>query len=212
MTISAASLPSPTPEAATGSRLRTFGLPALAVALALLALLPLPDFWIIQLNYIGIYVLPVLGLVLLTGVCGLTSFGQAAFVGLGAYTSAYLTVNLGLSPWLTLFIGLGLTAVSAALIGAITLRMSGHYLPLATMAWALSLYDLMGNLDALGKYDGILGVPGLTIFGQDIGQLRLFYALVWVIALLACEDNVFLKRLNLVAVGVTVVAVFSTHL
>lgn len=186
MTISAASLPSPTPEAATGSRLRTFGLPALAVALALLALLPLPDFWIIQLNYIGIYVLPVLGLVLLTGVCGLTSFGQAAFVGLGAYTSAYLTVNLGLSPWLTLFIGLGLTAVSAALIGAITLRMSGHYLPLATMAWALSLYYLMGNLDALGKYDGILGVPGLTIFGQDIGQLRLFYALVWVIALLAC--------------------------
>lgn len=186
MTISAASLPSPTPEAATGSRLRTFGLPALAVALALLALLPLPDFWIIQLNYIGIYVLPVLGLVLLTGVCGLTSFGQAAFVGLGAYTSAYLTVNLGLSPWLTLFIGLGLTAISAALIGAITLRMSGHYLPLATMAWALSLYYLMGNLDALGKYDGILGVPGLTIFGQDIGQLRLFYALVWVIALLAC--------------------------
>lgn len=186
MTISAASLPSPTPEAATGSRLRTFGLPALAVALALLALLPLPDFWIIQLNYIGIYVLPVLGLVLLTGVCGLTSFGQAAFVGLGAYTSAYLTVNLGLSPWLTLFIGLGLTAISAALIGAITLRMSGHYLPLATMAWALSLYYLMGNLDALGKYDGILGVPGLTILGQDIGQLRLFYALVWVIALLAC--------------------------
>lgn len=95
-------------------------------------------------------------------------------------------MNLGLSPWLTLFIGLGLTAVSAALIGAITLRMSGHYLPLATMAWALSLYYLMGNLDALGKYDGILGVPGLTIFGQDIGQLRLFYALVWVIALLAC--------------------------
>ena len=176
-----------TPGGAGGAqRLRTVGLPLLALALALVALLPLPDFWIIQLNYIGIYVLPVLGLVLLTGVCGLTSFGQAAFVGVGAYTSAYLTVNLGLSPWVTLFIGLGLTAISAALIGAITLRMSGHYLPLATMAWALALYYLMGNLDALGKYDGILGVPGLTLFGQDIGQLRLFYALVWVIALFAC--------------------------
>ena len=176
-----------TPSAPGGAqRLRTVGLPLLALALVLVALLPLPDFWIIQLNYIGIYVLPVLGLVLLTGVCGLTSFGQAAFVGVGAYTSAYLTVNLGLSPWVTLFIGLGLTAMSAALIGAITLRMSGHYLPLATLAWALSLYYLMGNLDALGKYDGILGVPGLTILGQDLGQLRLFYALVWVIALLAC--------------------------
>ncbi len=184
---SAVSLPSsPALAASAAHRLRAAGLPALAAVLALLALLPLPDFWIIQLNYIGIYVLPVLGLVLLTGVCGLTSFGQAAFVGIGAYTSAWLTVNLGLSPWLTLFAGLGLTAVSAALIGAITLRMSGHYLPLATMAWALALYYLMGNLDALGKYDGILGVPGLTLLGTDLGQLRLFYALVWGIALAAC--------------------------
>ena len=166
--------------------LRTWGLPGLAAALAAIALLPLPDFWIIQLNYIGIYVLPVLGLVLLTGVCGLTSFGQAAFVGMGAYTTAYLTTQLGLSPWLTLFIGLGMTTVSAVLIGAITLRMSGHYLPLATLAWALALYYLLGNLDALGKYDGILGVPGLKVLGLELGKLRPFYALVWVIALLAC--------------------------
>ncbi|GAB3436198.1 ATP-binding cassette domain-containing protein [Giesbergeria sinuosa] len=166
--------------------LRSGGLWALAAALTALALLPLPDFWIIQLNYIGIYVLPVLGLVLLTGVCGLTSFGQAAFVGVGAYTSAYLTTQLGLSPWFTLWMGLGLTTASATLIGAITLRMSGHYLPLATMAWALALYYLLGNLDALGKYDGILSVPGLSLFGLDLGKLRLFYALVWALALLAC--------------------------
>jgi len=168
------------------SPLRTWGLPALAVALATIALLPLPDFWIIQLNYIGIYTLPVLGLVLLTGVCGLTSFGQAAFVGVGAYTTAYLTTQMGLSPWLTLFMGLGITTVSALLIGAITLRMSGHYLPLATLAWALALYYLLGNLDALGKYDGILGVPGLELAGLELGKLRPFYALVWLIALLAC--------------------------
>jgi len=168
------------------SPLRTWGLPALAVALATIALLPLPDFWIIQLNYIGIYPLPVLGLVLLTGVCGLPSFGQAAFVGVGAYTTAYLTTQMGLSPWLTLFMGLGITTVSALLIGAITLRMSGHYLPLATLAWALALYYLLGNLDALGKYDGILGVPGLELAGLELGKLRPFYALVWLIALLAC--------------------------
>lgn len=173
-------------DRSASSTLRSWGLWALAAALTALALLPLPDFWIIQLNYIGIYVLPVLGLVLLTGVCGLTSFGQAAFVGVGAYTSAYLTTQLGLSPWLTLCIGLGLTTVSATLIGAMTLRMSGHYLPLATMAWALALYYLLGNLDALGKYDGILSVPGLSLFGLELGKLRLFYALVWGFALLAC--------------------------
>ena len=104
----------------------------LALAVLAVAFLPLPDFWITQLNYIGLYSLTGLGLVLLTGVAGLTSFGQAAFVGIGAYVTAWLTLNLGMSPWLTLFIGLAITALSALVVGGITLRMSGHYLPLAT--------------------------------------------------------------------------------
>ena len=51
------------------------------------------QFWITLLNYIGLYSIVALGLVLLTGVAGQTSFGQAAFVGLGAYTTAYLSLN-----------------------------------------------------------------------------------------------------------------------
>jgi branched-chain amino acid transport system permease protein len=168
------------------SLLRSWGPLVLVLVLAALPLLPLPDFWIIQLNYIGIYTLPVVGLVVLTGVAGLTSFGQAAFVGIGAYTTAYLTTALGLSPWITLFIGLGLTTISATFIGAITLRMSGHYLPLATISWALALYYLMGNVDALGKYDGILGVKGLSFFGFEIGQQRIFYCVLWTLAVAAC--------------------------
>ena len=151
----------------------------LALAVPVIALLPLPDFWIAQLNYIGLYALVSMGLVLLTGVGGLTSFGQAAFVGIGAYTTAWLTLNIGMSPWLTLFMGLALTAISALIVGIITLRMSGHYLPLATIAWGLSLYYLMGNLDALGKYDGLLGLKSLSAFGIDIGQGRLFFVLCW---------------------------------
>ncbi len=157
----------------------------LAVAIPLVAGLPLPDFWIVQLNYIGLYALVCLGLVLLTGVGGLTSFGQAAFVGIGAYTTAWFTLNMGLSPWLTLWIGLLITAVSALVIGAITLRMSGHYLPLATIAWGLSLYYLMGNLQVLGKYDGLQGLKSLSLGSIDIGQGRLFFVLTWAI-LLAC--------------------------
>ena len=62
--------------------------------------------------------------------------------------------------------------------------MSGHYLPLATIAWGLSLYYLMGNLDALGKYDGMLGVPSLSLSAAwDIGQGRLFFVLTWAIVL-----------------------------
>ena len=145
----------------------------------LYAVSPVPEFWITQLNYIALYSLVILGLVLLTGIGGLTSFGQAAFVGIGAYTSAYLCVHMGWSPWLTVFAGLFITGVSALIVGWITLRMSGHYLPLATMAWGLSLYYLMGNLDALGKYDGILGVPAITLFGWDISQGRSFFVLAW---------------------------------
>ena len=157
---------------------------ALLALVPVVAVLPLPDFWITQLNYIGLYSLVTLGLVLLTGVGGLTSFGQAAFVGIGAYTSAYLTVNMGVSPWVTVFAGLAITAVSALLVGWLTLRMSGHYLPLATIAWGLSLYYLMGNLDALGKYDGILGVPTLSLGGLDLGQGRPFFVLVWLMVML----------------------------
>ncbi|MDP2262776.1 MAG: branched-chain amino acid ABC transporter ATP-binding protein/permease [Hydrogenophaga sp.] len=163
--------------------LQNMGLLLLAAAIPLIAVLPLPDFWITQLNYIGMYSMTVLGLVLLTGVGGLTSFGQAAFVGIGAYTTAWLTLNTGLSPWLTLFVGMGLTAGSALLVGLITLRMSGHYLPLATIAWGLSLYYLMGNLDALGKYDGLLGIKSLSIGDFDIGQGRAFFVLTWVLLL-----------------------------
>ncbi|MDW5442067.1 branched-chain amino acid ABC transporter ATP-binding protein/permease [Polaromonas sp. SM01] len=164
--------------------LRKWGGWLLIAALVLVCILPVPEFWITQLNYIGISSLAVLGLILLTGVGGLTSFGQAAFVGIGAYTSAYLTVNAGLSPWLTLLVGLGLTAMCAVVLGWITLRMSGHYLPLATLAWGLSLYYTMGNLQALGKYDGILGVTGLSIFGWELGQGRVYLLLSWSLVLL----------------------------
>ncbi|MBY0236601.1 MAG: metal-dependent hydrolase, partial [Burkholderiaceae bacterium] len=61
---------------------KIFSLAALALLFAL-PLLPVPEFWITQLNYIGLFALVSAGLVLLTGVGGLTSFGQAAFVGLG---------------------------------------------------------------------------------------------------------------------------------
>jgi len=154
------------------------------VGMLLYAVVPVPDFWITQLNYIALYSLVILGLVLLTGIGGLTSFGQAAFVGIGAYTSAYLTVSMGWSPWLTLFAGLAITGLSALLVGWITLRMSGHYLPLATIAWGLSLYYLMGNLDALGRYDGIQGVPPLMLGDWDVSQGRSFFVLAWGVVLL----------------------------
>ncbi len=164
---------------------RAMGAAAFAALVLALPQRPVPDLWITQKNYIGLYALVVMGLVLLTGVVGLTSFGQSAFVGIGAYATAYLSTTLGWSPWANVFVGLALTLAAALVLGWITLRMSGHYLPLATIAWCLALYYTMGNLDALGKYDGILGVPPIRLGGIDFTDGRRLYYLIWIIGLAA---------------------------
>lgn len=156
-----------------------------AIAACVFGLLPLPAYWVTLGNYIGLYAIVALGLVLLTGVGGLTSFGQAAFVGLGAYATAYLSTSAGLSPWLGLVAGLVITAVSSLFIGAIMLRLSGHYLPLGTIAWGLSLYYLFGNMESLGKHDGIAGIPPLTLFGVDLGSGKSMYFLIWLVLLVS---------------------------
>ena len=167
---------------------RGAGLAAIVLLLALPWLpapIAVPEYWITLLNYIGLYSIVALGLVLLTGVGGMTSFGQAAFVGLGAYSTAVLSTQYGLSPWIGLVAGLIVTMAAALVIGAITMRLSGHYLPLGTIAWGLSLYFLFGNLDWLGKYDGINGIPALNVLGWSLDSGRRIFAVIWIVVLLA---------------------------
>ena len=166
-----------------------------ALVLGLLAApLVLSEFSITLLNYIGLASLVVLGLVLLTGVSGLTSFGQAAFVGLGAYTTAVLTTStslpsalawLGVSPWFTLVAGLLLTIAVAAALGLITLRLSGHYLPLGTIAWGISLYFLFGTSEMLGGHTGRGGLPPISILGRPLESGREIFYLIWAFLLAA---------------------------
>jgi len=165
------------------------GIVLLAAILAVLPILPqplqIPEYWVTLLNYIGLYALVALGLVLLTGIGGMTSFGQAAFVGIGAYATAYLSTQYGISPWLGLIAGVLLTALLALCLGAVTMRLSGHFLPLGTIAWGLSLYFLFGNMDWLGKYDGINGIPVLNLLGWHLESGRSIYYLIWAFVLLA---------------------------
>ncbi|MGA2816997.1 MAG: branched-chain amino acid ABC transporter ATP-binding protein/permease [Xanthobacteraceae bacterium] len=162
---------------------------ALLVIVAIVVLAAAP-FWaapftITLLNYIGIYALVALGVVLLTGVGGLTSFGQAAFVGIGAYATAWLTTAQGASPWLGLVFALSLTGVVAAFLGAITLRLGGHFLPLGTIAWGLSIYFLFGNMDSLGRNNGITGVPPISIGSVSLEPSYAIYYLIWIVLAVA---------------------------
>jgi branched-chain amino acid transport system permease protein len=164
---------------------RLWPLPALLLCAVVPWIPGVPLFWITLLNYAGIASVLVIGLVVLTGIGGMTSFGQASFLGFGAYTTALLSTQ-GWSPWLALPVAIGVTALAALVIGAITLRLSGHYLALGTLAWGVSLYYVAANLDSLGRNDGISNIPPLSLFGTKLIDGRLYFTLVWVCVVLAC--------------------------
>ena len=156
----------------------------------------LPPFTVTLLSYIGLYALVAVGLVMLTGVGGMTSFGQAAFVGLGAYATDWITLSpeaaqwlaalpKGIYPWIGLLLGLAVTALVAWVLGAVTLRLSGHYLPLGTIAWGLSLYYVFGNLEVLGGFTGLSGIPPLEVFGVSLASPRLLGVVIWAVLLVA---------------------------
>ncbi len=156
-----------------------------ALVMAAIPFIPgMPPFWIVLLDNIGLSALVAMGLVLLTGVGGLTSFGQAAFCGFGAYTTAVLTTAYGVSPWLTLPLSLLVSGVAAVLLGLVTVRLSGHYLPLGTLAWGLGLFYLFSKLQFLGRNDGISGIPPLSIGSLRMIDPGTIYFAIWIAVLL----------------------------
>ncbi|RDI94891.1 ATP-binding cassette domain-containing protein [Meiothermus sp. QL-1] len=153
---------------------------AVGVLLLLPLLLPPTSFYLSVGNYIAFGALVALGLYLLTGLSGMTSFGQAAFMGLAAYTSALLTVQQGYSPWLTLPLGLLAAAGGALVLGGITVRLKGHYLPLSTIAWCMALFIVMGSWVGLtGGHTGLRGIPPISILGYTLSDSRSYFYLSW---------------------------------
>lgn len=159
---------------------------AFALVMAAIPFIPgMPPFWIVLLDNIGLAALVAMGLVLLTGVGGLTSFGQAAFCGFGAYTTAVLTTSYGLSPWLTLPLSLIVSGLAAVILGLITVRLSGHYLPLGTIAWGISLFYLFSKLEFLGRNDGISGIEPLAIGSLKLIDPGAIYYAIWLSVIVA---------------------------
>lgn len=165
--------------------MQRWGMIIFTLAMAAIPFIPgMPPFWIVLLDNIGLAALVAMGLVLLTGVGGLTSFGQAAFCGFGAYTTAILTTSYGLSPWLTLPLSLIVSGVAAVILGLITVRLSGHYLPLGTIAWGISLFYLFSKLEIVGRNDGISGIPPLAIGSLQFTDPGKIYFAIWIAVIL----------------------------
>ena len=135
--------------------------PLIAVAVALVVPLVISDRFLLKVfTFAGVNVLVVVGLALLFGYAGQVSLGHAAFVGLGAYTCAFCTVELGW-PWLLGFVAAGAVAAFGGLLLAVpSLRLKGHYLAMATLGFGqLMSLAFVEAVPVTGGVDGFTGIP-----------------------------------------------------
>ena len=79
--------------------------------------------------------------------------------------------------------GLLFTGAVAWVLGALTLKLSGHYLPLGTIAWGISIYFMFGTLESLGGQTGMAGIPVVSVFGFKLDRAEQMYALIWAFVL-----------------------------
>jgi branched-chain amino acid transport system permease protein len=142
--------------------LRSAAIFVLGSALALV----LPPFYAGLVTLCGLYALVTLGLNLFMGYAGQVSLGQAAFLGIGAYTSAVLAVRYGVSPWLGSLAGALAAALVAYGISFIALRLRENYLALATLALGIVINVVFSQWDFVGGTSGLSGIPGFVFFGR----------------------------------------------
>ncbi|UCB44705.1 MAG: branched-chain amino acid ABC transporter permease [Spirochaetota bacterium] len=134
------------------------------------------------LIFLGMNLIITMGLSLLMGYAGQISLGQAAFFGLGAYTTGILTTKLGL-PIITAFpLSILLTVSIAFLVGIPTLRLRGHYLAMATLGLGEIVHIVFNELLSLtGGPSGFGNIPLIKIFGIELDNDYKYFVFVWAI-------------------------------
>ncbi|MGA2955398.1 MAG: branched-chain amino acid ABC transporter permease [Thermodesulfobacteriota bacterium] len=137
-------------------------------------------------NLAVIFAILTLGLNFLWGWTGLISFATAGFWGIGAYTSALLAVNLGVPFWLGLPCGAITATVFGFIMGFPTLKLRGHYLAMATLAFNIIIVLVLINWDSFTRGgDGITGIPIPVIGSFEFNtDNRFFYINLAVLVLL----------------------------
>jgi branched-chain amino acid transport system permease protein len=156
---------------------------SLAAALAIPAITH--DSYVIQLLNIGVLnAIVVLGLNFATGWTGQINFGQAAFYGLGAYTTAIAT-KAGL-PWIaTPFLSIVIVIVASLMLGLPTLRLRTYYLAMTTIGFGEIIRLIIVHWEPVtGGTSGLRAIPGVSVFGfGPQGQTQHYYLLIAMLAL-----------------------------
>ncbi|MFC1938503.1 branched-chain amino acid ABC transporter permease [Chloroflexota bacterium] len=169
----------------------------IAIGAFTIVLLSLPHLIGAYITSIFVFILmysPILmGLALLVGWGGQFSLGQATFFGLGAYISTLLSIQFGISPWLTLVLSAALTGGFAYLLGRPLLSVPGPTIAAVTFGCGWVFWALVSRLEITGGHDGISGIPRFSIGSFVLNQdYHLYYLLLVVVCI------IFLLNKNLV--------------
>lgn len=120
-------------------------------------------------SLVGAYIVAASGMDILVGFSGQMSFGHVAYLAVGGYISTLLSMNLGLPPILTIFIGAFVAAGVGALVAIPCAKLKAQFLVLATIAFSYFIYTLICNLPFLNPFRG-LQTPNLKIFGMNLSM------------------------------------------
>jgi branched-chain amino acid transport system permease protein len=165
----------------TGLRLAAFALLLLALALFPLGAGAYPVKLLQEILIMGIFAM---SLDLLMGYTGMVSFGHSAFFGIGGYVAA---LTLAGSPGLTSALLLPALAagVAALVIGFFSIRVSGVYFIMLTLAFSQMFFAYTFQVSWLGAEDGLVGIPRPRVPGWDLASLRGFHLYLLALAALA---------------------------
>lgn len=152
------------------------------VGVAALCGLFLNDNYLLRIGtYVAIYSIVTIGLNLLFGNAGQISLGHAGFFAIGAYGTAVLSKNLH-APFAAALVAAALLAgLIGVLVGYTALRLKGHYLAMATLAFGLIVFGLLVEVDYTGSTAGILGIPPISIFDYKVVAPREIYLFAWAV-------------------------------
>ncbi len=176
-------------------RIKNLLIPALLVVVVML--LPrfvMSSYWLNLINLSISFSIACLGLNIVLGYTGQLSLAQAAFWGVGAYTSAILTTHLGLPVWLGMFAAFFVAALCGVLLGIPTLKLSGHYLAMATIGFGIILQLILVNeIWLTNGSDGITKIPSPWIGSFELKDPGTFFYVAAISLILLTWGAIHLK-------------------
>lgn len=156
------------------------------------------NYWLYWVCLVAINIVSATGLNILSGYTGLASLGQAAFMGVGAYTVALLELHLGTHFLINLLIAGLVAALVGLIVGIPSLRVKGLYLAIATIAASLILEFIFANWNSVTNGVKGLNVPPARAFGAELDQpFKLYWVIVPIAVLLVVmASNLFRTRIG----------------